>query len=143
MKVTRNMDDDKNQDPFFTMYYFRLDQKKYMAKKERKYSHDLVSPSIDEQKSKVIKNGGKEVDFNEYMSIGISMTFQDKIECEHIEPLGNDVIFLVIHFKDKDFFSFDTIGRTMIDISNLVLDENEHLDVKVKKQWFPIIYSDK
>ena len=71
------------------------------------------------------KNGGKEVDFKEYMTIGLSMEFKAKDDSEHIEPLGNDVIFLVIHFKDKDFFSFETIGRTMIDISHFLLDEND------------------
>ena len=53
MKVTRNLDDDSEQDPFFTLYNFKMSKVEW-DKVQDKYKHDLHSKPISKQKSKVI-----------------------------------------------------------------------------------------
>jgi hypothetical protein len=72
MRVTRNCDDGKAQDPFFTLHQFRL-IKKAFDKVPDKYKHDLFSKPMFKKKSKVIKDGGKEVNFKEVLELACKM----------------------------------------------------------------------
>lgn len=62
-----------------------------------------------------------------------------KPEGEAMEPIGDTIDFLIIHFEDKDFFGASNIGRALIDLSVLLVDTENKLDPKVKTHWFPII----
>jgi len=93
------------------------------------------------KKSKVIKNGGKEVDFKETMTIDVKMELKD--EGTTMEPVGNDVFFMILHFEDKDYFSTDNIGRAFVDLSVLLVDRDNVLNTKPADFWFPILYQNK
>lgn len=58
MNVTRNCDDGKGQDPFFTLWHFDLNPVDFEKRKD-KHKHDLQSKPLFKKKSKVIKNAGK------------------------------------------------------------------------------------
>jgi len=119
MRVTRNLDEKSKQDPFFTLSQFRLVKAAY-DKVEDKYKHDLTSRPVFKKKSKVIENGGKEVDFKETMSIDIKMDL--RLDGEAMEPVKDEVHFFILHFEDKDYFSSNTIGRAMVDLQLLLVD---------------------
>ena len=137
MKVTRNLDDDSNQDPFFTLHNFKLSKANWQTVAD-KYKHDISSKALYSKTSKVIKNGGKEVDFKETMSVDISMDLKD--EGTSLEPVNDDVFFLILHFEDKDFFGTDNIGRALVDLSLLLVDKNNLPNKKSVTHWFPILF---
>ena len=137
MKVTRNLDDDSNQDPFFTLSNFKLSKSNWQSVAD-KYKHDTNSKALYSKTSKVIKNGGKEVDFKETMSVDISMDLKDG--GDSLEPVNDDVYFLILHFEDKDFFGTDNIGRALVDVSLLLVDKNNLPNTKAVKHWFPILF---
>ena len=66
-----------------------------------------------------------------------------KDEGASLEPVGDDVFFLILHFEDKDFFGTDNIGRALVDLSLLLVDRENVLNSKPTDFWFPILYQNK
>ena len=73
MKVTRNLDDNSLQDPFYKVFHYQMDEKSF-NKCSDCFDHNGKSTAKKNAKSKTHKNAGKEVDFNEKFAVQFQYT---------------------------------------------------------------------
>ena len=88
MRVTRNTDDGEKQDPFMTFAQYKLPIAAWNS--VNKSTLEVTQKPIkDKHKSKIHKNGGKEVDFKEALSLDVNMDLKNTGEV--LEPVVNEV----------------------------------------------------
>jgi len=72
--VTRNMDDDKAQDPFFLFRYFNVDQKTFDKEKDKVKLDD--SKPLMKYTCNPVKNAGKEFEWKDNLTVQVDLTLK-------------------------------------------------------------------